>query len=204
MRTSIALALCLIWGCSSVPETRYYILASEPVSAEVPAPTGQHVLGVGRVEIPDYLRQRGVVVQSSDHQIRAALYHRWGEPLQRGVRRSLGQALSNALPEMRVEMEQRDVRRLDYRLDIEVLNFHFTEDGLALLGGRWTVYDVSTGAIMYSTHFDIRESIAESGYSVAIRAQSALLTRLGDAIATDTRVAIAHARGTEPDRAASR
>ena len=204
MRTYIALALCLIGGCSGVPETRYYILASESVSAEAPAPSGQHVLGVGRVEIPDYLRQRGVIVQSSDHQIRAALYHRWGEPLQRGVRRSLGQALSNALPEMRVEMEQRDIRRLDYRLDLEVLSFHFTEDGLALLGGRWTVYDAATGAIIHSTHFDIRETIAESGYSVAIEAQSALLSRLGDAIASDTRTAIADAQATEPDRAASR
>lgn len=191
MRCFIVLSSCWLVACSGMPETNYYILSSVPETTLSPESRGDNVLGVGRIVLADYLRQSGVIMQTDNNQIRAAHYHRWGEPLQRGVRRSLAQQLSVTLPEYRIESAQRDERRLSYRLDVEIERFHATEDGRAVLSGRWTLYRIDDRSILASKRFNLSDTIADSGYPTAVSAQSGLLSALGRGIATSTLSAVA-------------
>ncbi len=199
MRLSLAAIGLLLGACSSMPETHYYILSSTveaPVSRQS---SGGDALGIGRIRLADYLRSSGVVMQTNDNQVKSAHYHRWGEPLQRGIRRTLADQLSSLLPEYRVETNEKDLRRLDFRLDIEIERFHALDNGHAVLAGRWTVYDHEHHAILASKHFDFEAPMPGSGYSAAVSTQSALVAALGREIVDTTVSAVAESRRPSTD-----
>ncbi len=199
MRLSFAAIGVLLGACSSMPETNYYILSSTaqaPVSVQS---SGGDALGIGRITLADYLRSSGVVMQTNDNQIKSAHYHRWGEPLQRGVRRTLADQLSSLLPEYRVETDEKDLRRLDFCLDIEIERFHALENAPAVLAGRWTLYEQAHHLILASRHFDLEEPMPRSGYSAAVNTQSALVAALGREIAAISGNAVAESRKPDTD-----
>ena len=170
----------LLVGCGSTPETRYYLLSSPTVMPEtaVDESNGRTVLGVGRISLPDYLEQAGLVMQTDDHQIRAANYHLWGEPLEHGIRRSLLQQLSADIPDLRIEGGRGSERLFDYRLDVELESFHGTEHGLAILSGRWTVYSMKEHELLASERFSFDAVLPESGYKAMVESQADLLGAL--------------------------
>lgn len=183
---TLLIIICLgLAACASVPETKYYVLSTPSQVTEAPPGNTQDqaVVGLWHVTLADYLKQSGLVLQTDTHQIRPANYHRWGEPLDRGIRRSLGQHLAANLPGYRIEPSLEDIRQMDYRLDVEVERFHGTESGEVEFSGRWTVYARETGARVASNRFRFVDSLQEFGYSAMIAMQSSQLGQLGESIA---------------------
>jgi hypothetical protein len=91
--TCCTLALLLV-GCSSSPRNSYYVL-----SAETQAPSGnqQPSLGIGPIEIPEYLNRNSLVYRDGSNQLLIANFDRWAEPLTDGIQRVLGLNLSAEL-----------------------------------------------------------------------------------------------------------
>ncbi|QIB66670.1 PqiC family protein [Kineobactrum salinum] len=87
------LALLLV-GCGSSPRNNYYVL-----SAETQAPSGNQEpsLGIGPVEIPEYLNRNSLVYRDGSNQLLIASFERWAEPLADGIQRVLGLNLSAEL-----------------------------------------------------------------------------------------------------------
>ena len=160
MKASIVLVAGALAGCSSLPETSFYMLAADRTESAYAAPLDGPVLGIGRVDVADYLKRRGIVTQTADFRIHAANYHRWAEPLHDGVRRSIGWQLSHALRCCRVEADPEDRRQLDYQLDVEVDRFHATAAGAVVFGGRWTLRRIDSGAIVLSQGFSLEAAMA--------------------------------------------
>jgi uncharacterized lipoprotein YmbA len=202
-QTRVLAALLVMAACSSVPETSYYLLTSstparamDQGTARATPPLGAHgevVLGLGRIEIADYLKQPGVILETAEYQIRPATYHRWGEPLPQGIRRALLENLTVALPGFRVVSLAESRQRPDLRLDLEVERFHGTEQGVVVFGGRWSLDGVDGTPKLTTEAFSYREEITSSGYHASVATQAKLLARLSEAIAA--RVA---AVGREP------
>ncbi len=188
-RRTVVLALLLATACSSVPETSYYLLTSAAPGAAVggaestPGEAAEAVLGLGRIELADYLRQPGLVLETAAYQIRPATYHHWGEPLPRGVRRALAANLTVALPEVRVDGDPAREDRIDYRLDVDVERFHGTEQGTVVLGGRWSLHQAKGHRLLASDQFNYQQAITQSGYRASVEVQAELLARLSEAIA---------------------
>ena len=179
------LFLVAVAGCSSAPQINYYVLASpaDRGALQSSRPVSERVLRLGRVTLADYLRRPGLVLETEAHRIRPAQYHRWGEPLEYGVRRALLENLSSSLPGMRVENGSSQVRP-DYRLEVEIERFHGTEVGLVVLSGRWTLYTGAPGRLVASEQFDLRDEIAASGYRASVETQATLLASLSRTIAS--------------------
>jgi uncharacterized lipoprotein YmbA len=81
-------------GCSLVPApqpdpTRFFVLAAEPGEA---APVRGSV-ALRPVELAAYLRQPALVVRRGGHEVTFREAARWGEPLEQGVARVLGEQL---------------------------------------------------------------------------------------------------------------
>ncbi len=192
MKSRILIALCLLAGCSSMPETKYYILSSDAANAQmVESRGGETVLAIRRIRLADYLRQSGLVTQTDDFQIRPAYYHRWGEPLHKGIRRNLALQLSRTMNGYRIEAEPGNHRRIAYRLDLEVEHFHANTSGIAILSGRWTLYRTEDDSILRSQQFHLSDQMEESGYRGAVHSQIALLERLSVQISAAAHGAIA-------------
>jgi len=193
MRRSGLLALLAAAACSSVPETSYYLLTtSSPATAmgdvarATPPPgwPAERVLGLGRIEVADYLNQPGLVLETAEHQIRPATYHRWAEPLPRGIRRALLENLTAVLPGLRVENLSESTRRLDYRLDLVIERFHGTDQGTVVLGGRWSLASGDGQRQVAGEPFNYRERIASPGYLASVAVQAELLAQLSQAVAS--------------------
>lgn len=81
-------------GCSLLPApqpdpTRFFVLAAEPAEA---APA-RGVIMLRPVELAAYLRQPALVVRRGGHEVTFREAARWGEPLEQGVARVLGEQL---------------------------------------------------------------------------------------------------------------
>jgi uncharacterized protein len=88
---------CWLWvaGCSlptaQTDPTKFYVLAAP---AAAPAPTANApAIRLRPVELASYLRGRPMIVRRSENEIEFRDFARWGEPLDQGIARVLGDGL---------------------------------------------------------------------------------------------------------------
>lgn len=99
----IALVFLLI-GCGSSPRTNHYVLTGDASSI----PDGDSPsLGVGPVEVPEYLNRNGLVIRQGN-QLEISSTDRWGEPLEAGITRVVALNLAAAL-------DTQDIRHFPWR-----------------------------------------------------------------------------------------
>src|SRR5262245_1734462 len=75
-------------GCRAVTDaTKFYALSSLPPAPGDPAPTALSTagIGVGPVLLPGYLDRPQVATRGGDDELEISMYHRWAEPLERGI-----------------------------------------------------------------------------------------------------------------------
>lgn len=178
MKQWMPIALLALCGCSSIPETKYYILSIDDAAIAAGSNDNGEILALGRITLADYLRPSGIVTQTNDHRVHTASYHRWGEPLHRGIRRTLAKQLAADMPHYRIEAAVHDPREPAYQLNVEIERFHADAAGTAILSGRWTLYADQDRTIVASRHFHISDSLAAPGYPAAVSAQTGLLGKL--------------------------
>ena len=82
---------------------RTFILDPLPAAAaETPPPAPVALVGVERVDVPDWLDRPQVTGRSASGEVVADEFSRWGEPLPRGVQRVVAENLVVLLPDRRV------------------------------------------------------------------------------------------------------
>lgn len=131
-----ALLTLLLNACGSTPKSDYYVLTANARAGEIAEGVS---LGVGPVDIPDYLKTRKIVMNRSDHLLNLAEYNRWAEPLDAGVSRVVAVNLA-------VLMDTTSVQTFPWRRDaipeyavrITVIQFA-AQDDEALLVAEWSI-----------------------------------------------------------------
>ena len=91
----------LLAGCGSTPMTKFYKLSSLPSGQQenLGALLGENIaIGVGPVELPEYLDRPQIVTRKSQNQLEISEFHRWAASLQRGFARVLAKNISTLLP----------------------------------------------------------------------------------------------------------
>lgn len=97
---AVGLIALSITGCVRLLEPRasdatYYLL-SEPQSWETQSSdTTGLAVGLRQPRLASYLTATRIVTRRGPHQIRFSEFHRWGEDLNRGINRTLAQALAS-------------------------------------------------------------------------------------------------------------
>jgi len=89
-----AVAALLLVACSSSPQHNFYLLSAENrtlTSGQTPS------LGIGPIEIPEYLNRNSLVYSRGSNQLHIASFERWAEPLADGIERVLGLNLAAEL-----------------------------------------------------------------------------------------------------------
>jgi uncharacterized lipoprotein YmbA len=125
-------------GCASSPPVRYFGLT--PVTAPVADGSQPLVLGLGPVDIPDYLQRPQLVSRAAGNELRVDEFNRWAEPLDNAFRRTLAMnvdALVDGL--VVVEFPAARLTRTDYRLVGRVSRFDAAADGRAVLEVQWAL-----------------------------------------------------------------
>ncbi len=155
-----AVAIMSIAGCGSVlapqpDRSRFFVLTAanggSPKSTAAALSSSRLSVGVGPVQIPDYLQRPGIATRVGPTQVRYSQVNRWAEPLEECFPRVLAQNLSRSLPKGQVILFPWPGNiHVDYQVQVNVERFELTSQGQAVLAARWLIKDPQTEEILAS------------------------------------------------------
>ena len=186
----ITIMLMAVWGgCGgSTAITRFYLLDSmaEPAE-EVGAGAAGHediVIGVGPVNIPEYLKRSEIVTRDGRNKLLLADFDLWAEPLEENISRVLAKNLSILLPSDRIAVfPWRGMPSIQYQIKLDLIRFDGEQDGHALLDARWMILSGKEKEILLMRRSAFREPIVSKTYEAIVVAQSRLIEKLSRDIA---------------------
>jgi uncharacterized lipoprotein YmbA len=163
---------------------RTYILDPLPsAAAATPPPAPVALVGVERVDVPDWLDRAQVTGRSAGGEVVADEFSRWGEPLPRGVQRVVAENLVVLLPDRRVVSAPFSPRDpVDHFVHIAVVEAARQADGSVLLEGRWTVL-ARDGSVLARRRSSHRASPAAPGAAGAVAGLNEALAGLSRELA---------------------
>ena len=179
----IAMSLCLsLAGCVSSPPPRFYVLA--PLSTERPVDAGTEIaVGVGPVELPDYLDRQQIVTRSGQNELKLAEFDRWGESLRDNAAQVLAENLAVLLPSKKISTYPwRRSAQVAYQVTVKVTRFDHTEGGETVLGARWSILD-GAGAELLTRESRYVESPAGDSYPATVAAMNRALAQFSREVA---------------------
>ncbi|MEM1156536.1 MAG: PqiC family protein [Pseudomonadota bacterium] len=179
MSATVALNLS---ACGSSPPSHYYRLtaASSTIGSQQ-----QPEIGVGPVEIPQFLQRDAIVYSTGGNQLEIAGTELWAEPLADGAERVLGLNLASLLNTQNVTFFPWNIRNPpDIGIKVRILNLD-ADPAAAVLSAEWLVYHPEDGAVIERQISTLTHSLSGSALSASVlpEAYSALLFALAEKIA---------------------
>ena len=192
---ALALAVCLVslMGCGKSAPTRYYTLTPQQgvqgaAQAEPATPGAGAVpcysLGIGPVEFPVYLDRTQMVTQGPGNQMHLADFDQWVEPLHENFKRILMDNLGASLCAKPLVLFPWPAGvRHQYQVAIQVQRFDGALGGEAALSASWSILNPAGDVLLWRTT-SLREPAGGPGYAELAAAQSALVAKFGQEVAT--------------------
>lgn len=138
LKTVAALTLLLLLvGCGATPASKHYVLTASLAQS----PSGHDpALGVGPIEIPEYLNRNTLAYREGGNQLRIASTERWAEPLEDGISRVLSLNLAGLLNTEDVRSYPWHPKRApEIAIKLRVLGLD-ASGGYARLTAEWLLY----------------------------------------------------------------
>ncbi|UCG21387.1 MAG: membrane integrity-associated transporter subunit PqiC, partial [Deltaproteobacteria bacterium] len=133
----------IIVSCSSTPATQFYKLNSLPsTQQENPAalPGMDIAIGVGPVELPEFLDRPQIVTRKSQNQLEISEFHRWAASFPRDFSRVLAKNISTLVPTDRVAVYPwEDTFSPTYQIKLDVEQFDGQLGERVFLRAIWAV-----------------------------------------------------------------
>jgi uncharacterized lipoprotein YmbA len=183
--SALLVAAGLAAGClKRSPAARTYVLDPMPdAAAAEAAPAPVAVVGVERVQVPDWLDRPQVAGRAASGEVLADEFSRWGEPLPRGIQRVLVENLVLLLPDRRVVSAPFSPRdRVDLFVEVTVLDATRQADGSVVLDCRFAVL-ASDGGVLARRRASHRASAPGPGTGGAVAGLNEALASLGRELA---------------------
>ncbi|MBS1212422.1 MAG: putative lipoprotein [Proteobacteria bacterium] len=181
----VGFCLLLTAGCSS-PPTRFYVLSALPDSA--PAATavaGRDVaVGVGPLQLPDYLDRPQIVTRSGQNALDLAEFDNWAEPLEDNATQVLAENLAVLLPSRRIATYPwKRSTPIDIQVVAKVTRFEHAEEGETVLSTRWRLLSADGAKELLSRESRYRERPAGDSYGATVAAMSRALAQFSRDVA---------------------
>lgn len=177
------LAACSGCASNTTPVT-YYLLAPT-----VPAPeTGNHrenrpTLVIEDVELSEYLRQSGLILQSGDNRLTVSRSHLWAEGLDQAVPKALLGQLQRQSQDYAFYLKSADyVSQTNYRVRLHVENLQATDRGEVITSGRFQLISIADAARPVSSVFHFERDLDNDGYAHAVEQLQALVGQIAGAV----------------------
>ncbi|MEM8561344.1 MAG: PqiC family protein [Pseudomonadota bacterium] len=179
----VGVCIALFLGaCGSSPPTHYYRLTAMNNSI---GSQQQPAIGVGPVEIPQFLQRNAIVYSRGANQLEVAGTELWAEPLADGAERVLGLNLAKLLDTQNLTFFPWDSKtQPDVAVKVRILDLD-ADAATAVLSAEWLVYYPADGEVIDRQISTLTRSISGSAVSAAVlpEAYSALLFSLAETIA---------------------
>lgn len=185
--TTFVLLTAMCAGCSRTAPARFYLLNDLQGIPEAVAPkaTGGPclTLGIGPVEIPDYLDRPQIVTQVGPNELHLGDFDQWAEPLEKTFMRTLADNLASLLCVNEVVYYPSERSGVDFQVLVTVTRFQGLPDGSVVLSAQWQVLRGGRGEVLVRNRTTILERTEGPGYASLVAAQSKALAKLSSEIA---------------------
>lgn len=168
------LVTCLLSACSSSPRSlTYYLLHSTGDASYTTEETSKTVI-LDKLTLPEYLKQRGLVYQTSNTNIHISTSHLWAEPVDEG----LTKALTNKLVKQSISLVRPDHYASEeaIHMALHINDFVSTHEGEVIFSGQYVITRVS-GEVSVSP-FLINTPLENDGFSSSINAMRNAIAQL--------------------------
>ena len=182
---TLAVSTLVASSCSTGPPTRLYILTSLTRAESVSQATGRRgmSLGVGPVELPQYVNRPQIVTGQHSSELHSAASAQWAEPLQDGFTRVLAENLSLLLATDRIAIFPWKTFVPEYQVVVEVTHFLGQTGGEVSLVALWSILGKNSRDALVSKKSSFHESTGSSEYEALAAAMSRTVAALSRDIA---------------------
>jgi len=186
----ISLLICA--GCARTLPAQFYVLSpmqattmEEPITGD----TAGFTLGIGPVEIPEYLDRPQIVTRGGGHELKLAEFNKWAETLEENISRVLTENLTSLLyaDAFRV-YPWRGSQSIDYRLALDVIRFDGSLSENVSLVTRWSIFGKGGRKLLLRKKSSFTEPVASPDYEALVTAQSSALEAFSREIAREMRL----------------
>lgn len=175
--------MLLVSGCSNTHKTDFYQL-DEPANSFLTGVEKGAIVGVGPINLPEYLNRPQIITRDSAHHLNVSEFHRWVEPLNDSITRMLVINLANNLRSNRVYWIPRQERQypLDIRVVIDIGRFEGQLGKMVIMESRWSIFNKQDQPVLTRVSL-IKEPVKGQDYENLVIAMNKALQALGMEIA---------------------
>lgn len=183
----IIFVLVFLSACGVTPKSNFYQF-NESVNPSLTGVEKGSIIGMGPIQIPEYINRPQIVTRSSAFQLNVAEQHRWVEPLKENITRTLVINISNNLQTNRVYWMPREDRQypLDIRIAIDIGRFDGQLGKEVLLESRWSIFDKNNQPVLTRISL-IKKAVNGQDYESLVIAMNKVLQQLGKEISLAAR-----------------
>ncbi len=177
----------LLAGCGTSPPAKFYTLT--PVAAQGPpekvVETDKYApIGIGPVEIPEYLDRPEIVTRAEQNQLILSEFNLWGGALKTDINRVLLENISallagDGIPIITWKAAVTDI----HKVPVLISRFDGSLNDSIILKARWTVLDKEGKTFELFRESNITIPVKGSSYSSVVTAMSEALGELSKEIA---------------------
>jgi uncharacterized lipoprotein YmbA len=176
-------------ACGTSRQARFYTLNSvqslPATGKQTSVAEGPVRVGVGPIEIPDYLDRPQVVMRASENEITVSEFDRWGGPLRRDIPRVVLEDLSVLLAPSQVSVVPwTHGGILNCRVAVDVIRFDTTPGKEVWLRAKWTVFGQDGKTVAMVRESNIREPLGSKDVSNIVAAMSQAVGKLSQEMAS--------------------
>jgi hypothetical protein len=181
-------ALMVLTGCFGKSQpSRFYTLTAE-AQRQLAVSPGSAVrnaaVGIGPIQIADYLNQSKIINRSSDNRLEQAEYHQWAGSFEDNLTQVLAENLGVLVPTERIYLYPwRTSLSIDYQVALDIIRCDGRLGEAVRLVARWRLLSGEEKKVMTVKRSSIDESVRGNDYDALVAAQSRALARLSQEIA---------------------
>ncbi|HID44412.1 MAG TPA: membrane integrity-associated transporter subunit PqiC [Chromatiaceae bacterium] len=184
MKTLLIVLMMLLGGCAmQSPSSQFYVLSARaPVSH--PVASGL-LLGVGPVNLADYLDRSQIVRRDSNVRLRMDEFNRWAGDHGKNITVVLAENLANILGvEGVIPYPWSSSLDLDYQVLLDISRFDAKAGNLVVLDAQWQLFRKRPREqLLQVKRSHIETRAADSSHDAQVEAQSQALAKLATIIA---------------------
>ncbi len=188
MKIPLLILVLLLGGCAyQSPPARFFVLSPQ---AEVsPTAHSDLLLGVGPVNLADYLDRNQIVRRDTEVRLRMDEFNRWAGDHGKNITAVLAENLARSLGADGVlAYPWASSLDLDYQVVVDIKRFDAGPDNLVVLEAQWQLLREPRQLLrLQRSHIEIRA--ADNSHEAQVEAQSQALAELGKAIAAAVQAA---------------
>jgi uncharacterized lipoprotein YmbA len=180
----MALIGCVAGGPSQ--PSRFYALT--PLDITKPAASKEAgeqsvAVGVGPVEIPEYLNRAQIVTRLTENELKVSEFDRWAEPLNDNFTRVLAENLSDLCADPVMIYPWRAPIRVDFKVEISIIRFDGNLGKDTILIVLWGIFGESGDKLLVARRSVYTEPLDDDTYATLVKAQSRVIATFSRDIA---------------------